>query len=222
MTVGVFHHVMGKVNLGLYCNKMFFSNRSNLRYVLRDPWEDAALSLSHKDKTSIALSGPAPNLDEVLNCVDDAKREFRRKQWRIHSGANKEAIFLRDIYDKIAVWIQRFVDMVDVAVQYDPGHAALPWASIRFLLKASVNNVEKAKLVVEGVERVSNLIFWCDIQKKLHLYRSSSTATRLQLALTKLCSAMLRFLAKAIRFYKKSTAGEHLSFAKYDKLEEIH
>lgn len=39
------------------------------------------------------------------------------------------------MFSKIAVWIQKFVEVGDVAVSYDPGYAALPWAAVRFLLK---------------------------------------------------------------------------------------
>ena len=28
-------------------------------------------------------------------------------------------------------WIAKFTEVVDIAVQYDPVHAALPWAGIR-------------------------------------------------------------------------------------------
>lgn len=34
----------------------------------------------------------------------------------------------------VAVWIQKFIEVGDIAIQYDPGHAALPWAAVRFVL----------------------------------------------------------------------------------------
>jgi hypothetical protein len=43
-----------------------------------------------------------------------------------------------------------FKQVGDVAVQYDPAHAALPWAGIRFLLQ-----VCKIVLFREGVAEVS-------------------------------------------------------------------
>ena len=175
--------------------------------ISRNLWEDAASSLRPKDKTSLAISCPFPGLDDLLTTIDDTKKDFQRKQWRVHVGPKKEAIILRDIFSKIATWVQKFVEVGDVATQYDPGHAALPWACIRLLLKASISNVEKAKVVVEGIERVSNLIVWCNIQEQLYLRRRSSATNRLQEALIKLYVAILTFLAKAIRFYGKSTAG---------------
>lgn len=50
-------------------------------------------------------------------------------------GNNKSKVVLRDVFAKIAAWIEKFVEVGDIAVQYDPSHAALPWALVRFLLK---------------------------------------------------------------------------------------
>lgn len=44
-------------------------------------------------------------------------------------------MILRDVLDKIVRWIDIFKQVGDVAVQYDPAHAALPWAGIRFILQ---------------------------------------------------------------------------------------
>jgi len=40
-----------------------------------------------------------------------------------------------DLFGKIIKWIDLFKQVGDVAVQYDPVHAALPWAGVRFLLQ---------------------------------------------------------------------------------------
>jgi len=34
-------------------------------------------------------------------------------------------------------WVKKFRDVGDVVVQYDPTHAALPWAGVRLLLQVS-------------------------------------------------------------------------------------
>ena len=44
---------------------------------------------------------------------------------------------MRDIFEKIIVWVDKFKALGDVAVQYDPAHASLPWAGVRFLLQVS-------------------------------------------------------------------------------------
>ena len=50
---------------------------------------------------------------------------------------NGKEIVLRDVLEKIIRWLNYFKAVGDAAVQYDPGHAALPWAGVRFLLQVS-------------------------------------------------------------------------------------
>ena len=74
-------------------------------------------------------------MDDLLAAVHDKKHEFQQKQWTVERGAGKDAFVLRDVFTKIATWVENFVACGDCAVQYDPGHAALPWPAVRFLLK---------------------------------------------------------------------------------------
>jgi hypothetical protein len=39
------------------------------------------------------------------------------------------------LFSKLVKWIDLFKQVGDVAVQYDPVHAVLPWAGVRFLLQ---------------------------------------------------------------------------------------
>jgi len=58
------------------------------------------------------------------------------KDWKIQFGG--EEIVMRDVGMKILRWLDRFKQIGDIIVQYDPGHAALPWAGFRFLLKVKL------------------------------------------------------------------------------------
>ena len=91
-------------------------------------WSLAAARLSNKDKASLD-SDLTVKLDDLLSAVESKRQECERRQWTV------KKVVLRDVFTKIVKWIEKFVEMGDVAVQYDPGHAALPWAAIRFLLK---------------------------------------------------------------------------------------
>ena len=74
-------------------------------------------------------------MNDLLKVVEEKKDECRRKHSRISRGRDREAIVLRDVFTKIATWIQKFIQIGDTIMQYDPGHAALPWAAARFLLQ---------------------------------------------------------------------------------------
>jgi hypothetical protein len=45
---------------------------------------------------------------------------------------------MRDVFENIVRWIDIFKQVGDIAVQYDPAHAALPWAGIRFVLQVHI------------------------------------------------------------------------------------
>ena len=53
--------------------------------------------------------------------------------------SNGERVILYDVFEKIVKWIDTFKQIGDIAIQYDPGHASLPWAGVRFLLQVCLN-----------------------------------------------------------------------------------
>lgn len=77
-------------------------------------------------------------ITNLLHAVKIAEEECISKQWHYKRKNGKgEKVVLRDTFSKLIKWIQRFRDVGDIAVQYDPVHAALPWAGVRFLIEVS-------------------------------------------------------------------------------------
>lgn len=76
------------------------------------------------------------NFDELKTAIDNT-RENAASKWKI-KGLHGREIDLRAHFDRMAVWIQRFIAIGDTVVQYDPAHAALPWAALRFVLKVLI------------------------------------------------------------------------------------
>ena len=93
-------------------------------------WDLAATRLGEKDKAYLDLNSTT-KLDDLLIAVKNRRQECEQRQWTV------KKVVLRDIFTKIVTWVEKFIEVGDVAVQYGPGHAALPWAALRFLLKAS-------------------------------------------------------------------------------------
>jgi bifunctional pyridoxal-dependent enzyme with beta-cystathionase and maltose regulon repressor activities len=75
-------------------------------------------------------------LDDLLEEVAKRKRLFQEKQWR-YTKRNGDVVIIRDTLSRIVEWVKKFRDVGDVVVQYDPTHAALPWAGVRLLLQVS-------------------------------------------------------------------------------------
>lgn len=204
----------------------------------QDLWAIAADQLSEKDKacllphSSIRLNELW--LNELLRDVAAKKSECDSKQWTVGKSSTGDAIKMRDVFTKIAVWINHFIVVGDVAVQLDPVHAALPWAAVRFLLKVSrrldlypvdlfcnhpkqneltvlqisINDIEQYGLVAEGIEKVTHIITYYTIVEDIYLRRSFQAVPHLEKSMVNLYVNVLRFLAKAQRYYKKNTASK--------------
>jgi hypothetical protein len=83
-------------------------------------------SLESHDNAIGAVSAATELVEEILW----AKKE---NAWKI--TIKGEEIVLRDVAMKLLGWLDRFKEIGDTIVQFDPVHAALPWAAFRFLLK---------------------------------------------------------------------------------------
>ena len=101
-----------------------------------DLWDRAVEALKEKDKQNVDFQ----HADKRAILVDVLREVQRKKQACInqrlrYKKSNGDSILLYDVFGKIAKWVDTFKEIGDAAVQYDPGHAALPWAAIRFLLQ---------------------------------------------------------------------------------------
>lgn len=107
----------------------------------RSLWGDAFEALEKSDKVRFqsihpSLDDQKPWVDRITDLIDKAREkqlECDRKFWKFNL-AGKE-IILRDIAEKVIDFLQKFKAVGDVAIQFDPAHAALPWAGVRFLLE---------------------------------------------------------------------------------------
>ena len=104
----------------------------------RDLWALAAAQLNDGDRGSINLNQPSKLniLSELLAVAEQAKQECIKKKWR-YTRKSGETVIVSDLFGKVIRWIDLFKQVGDAAAQYDPVHAALPWAGVRFLLQVS-------------------------------------------------------------------------------------
>ena len=120
-------------------------------------------------------------------------------------GQNGNSIYLRDVLSKTVAWITKFREVGDTLVQYDPGHAAVPWTAVRFVLQAAVNENEIHGAILEGVEQVSGLIARYTTVETLYLQTRSMERERLKGAIVSLYVTILHFLLYARRHFSRST-----------------
>jgi len=90
------------------------------------PPEDRDSLIFDYDKLSTLLQ-LKQDADEARKKCDERRLSYKRK--------NGQKVILRDVIGKLVKWISMFKEVGDTVMQYDPAHAALPWAAIRILLQ---------------------------------------------------------------------------------------
>lgn len=120
-------------------------------------WDQAVKRLSEDDQQPVDFSREDKReaLSEILGILEKEKTSMKGKQWKLGKRSDGEPIILRDVLGKIAGRTDKFKEVGDNAVNYDPVHAALPWAAVRFVLQAAINEAQTYEGMLEGLEKVS-------------------------------------------------------------------
>ena len=96
--------------------------------------------LSPKERETLLGTGPGVDSRETVSAVrsmvEGKLNKEKGKLWKVKFRG--EEVVLRDVGTKILHWVDKFKQIGDTIVQYDPGHAALPWAGFRFLLQVGL------------------------------------------------------------------------------------
>lgn len=95
-----------------------------------DPWHEA---LQHFSPELIEIFGTVglssikkvDVLAAVLTTAKEKRNLCLRNCWKFKK-LNGEVIILRDVVEKIVMWVEKFIKVGDTVMQYDPAHAALP------------------------------------------------------------------------------------------------
>jgi hypothetical protein len=127
---------LGELFQNIVTTKLLVVHRRNTRRQKRNLWAEAALLISKADRDCLEFEvQDAERIpSQILATIEERVEEGRRRQWRFHKRDGSEVV-LREIFVKIVKWINKFKALGDLTIQYDPVHAALPWAAIRFFLQ---------------------------------------------------------------------------------------
>ncbi|KAH7308794.1 hypothetical protein BKA65DRAFT_601650 [Rhexocercosporidium sp. MPI-PUGE-AT-0058] len=142
-----------------------------------DLWSKALESLEPADQQAIRATSTSTDrlqvLQEVLTWSRTCQQASLQKRW-VWKNRKVEVIIVRDLFAKMITWIEKVKSIGDTIVQYDPGHAALPWAAARLILQASINDVQTNGAMLEGMELTFNLIPKSEVIERLYLHRAST------------------------------------------------
>jgi hypothetical protein len=100
-------------------------------------WNHAITRLSPADREHLNFADSKSTvLSEVLTLTQQKKELCIQKRLK-YTRKTGEVVVLRDVFDKIIVSVEKFLQIGDAIAQYDPGHAALPWMGVRFILQVT-------------------------------------------------------------------------------------
>ena len=180
----------------------------------KDLWTSARAALSREDREQLTFAGGenhSGNLSDLLELTERAKDQCIQKRWRFSRPGHKgETVVLRDLFAKLVVWINAFKEIGDVAMQYDPGHAALPWAGVRFVLQIATGDIARFDFLVAGLESIARMITRYAIFEDVYLARCSEASKELEQALISLYAVILTYLLKAKAYFEQSFLKRHL------------
>jgi len=94
------------------------------------------LSDDYKKELDFTHSDKPLQPSDLIQVVVNKKEECVKKQWTLYTNKAGEKVPLRDVLGKVVDWLDRFKHVGDLAVQFDPAHAAIPWMAVRTLLQA--------------------------------------------------------------------------------------
>ncbi|KAK0721905.1 ankyrin repeat-containing domain protein [Lasiosphaeria miniovina] len=153
-------------------------------------WEVAFDALSAEDKKDLEFARADGQLQpsEIVQVVEQKKQDCVKKQWDLYTNKAGEKVPVRDVLGKMVEWIDKFKQVGDMAVQFDPGHATIPWAVVKMLLQAAVNDFQTFGAMAESRERISCIIVrYTDLETRV-LIRTSVLTSHLSTALVRLYS----------------------------------
>ncbi len=99
-------------------------------------WDKAVESLKdkHKFKFDFQQEDKHAILIDILKEIQGKKQACIERRLK-YKKKNGDFVVLYDVYEKMVTWVTKFKEIGDIATQYDPGHAALPWAAVRFFIQ---------------------------------------------------------------------------------------
>ncbi|KAI0478098.1 ankyrin repeat-containing domain protein [Xylaria cf. heliscus] len=171
-------------------------------------WQKAYDSLSPELQANFqhAKTSKRDILEAVLKTAEEKREICLRKRWKL-TLPKGQVIIVRDVIEKITGWIQNFIAVGDVAIQYNTSSVALPWAAIRFLLQATINDTQVESSVVSDLETISRLVARYHEFERIHLQRNSTLKPRIEECLTRLYADILSFLGQAVGYFGNKTIG---------------
>ena len=99
---------------------------------------------------------------KVHEATESKKQDCVSKGWKLYRNKQGEEVKLRHVLAKVVVWVEGIINIVDMGVSFDQsGHAALPWAIVKYLMTVSRQAVRFPKPTNTREHRLASQISIC-------------------------------------------------------------
>ncbi|KAJ5357020.1 hypothetical protein N7517_011629 [Penicillium concentricum] len=181
-------------------------------------WVEALSSLSESKQETLKnmgfnLSNAQPgsvesSIDNLVGVVNQRQEECEKKFWKVNVG--DEEIVLRNYTNRIVDWLKK---AGDIAVQFAPPQAGIPWAVIKSVMQIPVIEGEQMAALLATTEKIVRVISRGQVYESVYLRNRPATdsiSKNLQSALTTIYTTSLDLLAESGILFSKSTATRTL------------
>ncbi|KAL4894380.1 ankyrin repeat-containing domain protein [Aspergillus ambiguus] len=190
----------------------------NNHAVARDLWWDALQQLPPAKQEQLKSMGfdkfssgsLESDIDDLVDTVNKKQDECEKKFWRVSVGDND--IVLRNYTTKIVGWVQK---AGDIAIQFAPPQASLPWSVVKSLMKVSVIEGEQMAALLGATEKIVRIISRGQVYEQVYLSNvpgspEDKLSKGLQDSLLKIYTTSLELLADSGGLFSKNTARRTL------------
>ncbi|KAJ5767256.1 uncharacterized protein N7511_004872 [Penicillium nucicola] len=174
------------------------------------PSKQEQLSKMGFDQSSAKSASVEGSIDELVKAVDERQKECEKKFWKVKVG--DQDIVLRDYTNNIVDWLEK---AGDIAIQFAPPQAALPWSAIKSLMQVPVIEGEQMAALLATTEKIVSVISRGQVYESVYLKNTAASSTdnlskHLESSLTKIYKTSLDLLSESGTLFSKSTATRTL------------
>ncbi|RFU26917.1 hypothetical protein B7463_g9416, partial [Scytalidium lignicola] len=173
-----------------------------------DLWQEALESLGSELRSILTINQHRDRrviLESVLFEAREKRKQCLAKRWKIMKR-NGDIIVLRDVFEKIIKWVDKFKAVGDAAINSAPTYASIPWGVVSMLIKSSINDNEIFAAMIDGLERVTNVMARYAIFEDVYLRQQTMASNHLKSSMIALYASILTFLARSYKYFGQNTA----------------
>ncbi|KAI8664447.1 hypothetical protein NCS55_00953400 [Fusarium keratoplasticum] len=155
------------------------------------------------NKASGTPTDPADAQDVVTRIKKEMEQEIDSRR---HDGRTTR--FIKSVVSSL----NKFVSVGDVAVSFDPAHAALPWAAVRAVLVMITAGSDLRNRLIEGIAMVTSLFLTAKMYLRLYLITDLSIKSlpldvlkSFEIAIVETYTGSMQFLGYAVRQQQQKT-----------------